>query len=129
MKSNEIEIHVTVERTKRIMTSVSIMLLNCGDEMTTNQNKVTFLTPALSLSKLLEAANLEAKKKPKKKQKKKSTCLQTPSITATPDYLSQVACHFDVVPGVVIEFSVDRLHDGLKGPGAQIDDEGDGPIF
>ena len=106
------------------------MRLNCGDEMTTNQNKVTFLTPALSLSlsKLLEAANLEAKKK-KKKQKKKSTCLQTPSITATPDYLSQVACHFDVVPGVVIEFSVDRLHDGLKGPGAQIDDEGDSPIF
>lgn len=33
------------------------------------------------------------------------------------------------MPGVVIEFSVDWLHDGLEGPGAQIDDEGDGPIF
>lgn len=65
----------------------------------------------------------------KKKRKEKSTCLQTPSITATPDYLSQVACHFDVVPGVVIEFSIDWLDDGFEGPGTQIDDEGDGPIF
>lgn len=33
------------------------------------------------------------------------------------------------MPGVVVELSIDRLHDGLKGPGAQIDDEGDGPVF
>lgn len=112
------------------MRSSSIMFLNRGDGMTTNQNKVTFLTPALS-QKLLEAANLQRKKKQteEKKKKKTSTCLQTPSITATPDYLSQVACHFDVVPGVVIEFSIDWLNDGLKGPGAQIDDERHCPIF
>lgn len=101
------------------MASVSTMFLSCGDGMTTSQYKVTFLTPALS-QRLLEAANLK---------QKKSTCLHTPSITATPDYLSQVACHFDVVPGVVIEFSIDWLHDGLKGPGTQIDDERYGPIF
>lgn len=44
---------------KSLMTSVLIMFQNCGDGMTTNQNKVTVLTLS---QKLLEAANL---KKPK----------------------------------------------------------------
>lgn len=57
--------------------------------------------------KLSEAAYL------KQKQQNK-TVSPTPSIAATPDYLSQVACHFDVVPAVVIEFSIDRLDDGLE---------------
>lgn len=51
------------------------------------------------------------------------------AITTTSDYLSQVARHFDVVPGIVIELSIDWFDDGLKGPRTQIDDEGDGPIF
>lgn len=55
--------------------------------------------------------------------------LRTPSITAGPDYLSQVARHFDVVPGIVVEFAVNRLHNGLEGPGAQVDDEGNCAIF
>lgn len=33
------------------------------------------------------------------------------------------------MPGVVIELSIDRLDNGLKGPGAQIDDERHGPVF
>lgn len=33
------------------------------------------------------------------------------------------------MPGIVIELSIDWFDDGLKGPGTQIDDEGDGPIF
>lgn len=59
----------------------------------------------------------------------KNVCLFPNSITTTSDYLSQVARHFDVVPGIVIELSVDWFDDGLKGPGTQIDDEGDGPVF
>lgn len=85
--------------------------------MTTNQSDVF-----MPSQKLQEAAYLE-------KKKRKKRCLQTWSITVTPDYLSQVACHFDVVPAVVIEFSIDWLDDGLKGPGTQIDDEGNCPIF
>lgn len=73
-----------------------------------------------SSPKLLEAANLQ------QKTKKNSS---PHSITVVYDYLSQVACHFDVVPGVVIEFSVDWLNDGLKSPRAQIDDKGNCPIF
>lgn len=55
--------------------------------------------------------------------------LQTLSITAGPDYLSQVARHFNVVPGIVVEFAVNRLHNGLKGPRAQVDDEGNCAVF
>lgn len=51
------------------------------------------------------------------------------SIATTSDYLSQVACHFDVVPGIIIELSIDWFDDGLECPGTQIDDERDGPIF
>lgn len=78
---------------------------------------------------ILKVSSLSHTKLVSPKAKKKSTCLQTLSITATPDYLSQVACNFDVVPGVVIEFSIDWLDDGLEGPRTQIDDEGDGAIF
>lgn len=44
-------------------------------------------------------------------------------------YLPEVACHFDIVPGVVVEFSIHWLHNGLKGPGAQVNDQGDRAIL
>lgn len=55
--------------------------------------------------------------------------LQTLSITAGLDYLSQVASHFNVVPGIVVEFAVNRLHNSLEGPRAQVDDEGNCTVF
>lgn len=33
------------------------------------------------------------------------------------------------MPGVVIEFSIHWLHDGLKGPGSQVNDQGDRAIL
>lgn len=44
-------------------------------------------------------------------------------------HLSEVAGHFDVVPRVVVKLSVDGFHDGLEGPGPQIDDEGHGTVL
>lgn len=41
-------------------------------------------------------------------------------------YLAQVAGDAHIVPGVVIELAVDRLHEGLEGPGTQVDDQPDG---
>lgn len=41
-------------------------------------------------------------------------------------YLAQVAGHTHVMPGVVIELAIDRLHEGLKCPRTQIDDKPDG---
>ncbi|TNN33915.1 hypothetical protein EYF80_055923 [Liparis tanakae] len=61
--------------------------------------------------------------------KQKVTCTQPRSVTAAPGYLSQVARDFDVVPGVVVELPVDRLHDGLEGPGAQVDDQRHGAVL
>lgn len=37
-------------------------------------------------------------------------------------YLAQVAGDAHIMPGVVIELAVDRLHQSLKGPRAQVDD-------
>lgn len=88
------------------------MALSCGDGMKINQKTVIIFKAALS--KFYKAAN------PKQKQPKKEKGRTNPSPNSVhhcyPDYLSQVACHFDVVPGVVIEFPIDGLHDGLKGP-------------
>lgn len=33
------------------------------------------------------------------------------------------------MPGVVVEFSIHWLHDGLKGPGPQVNDQGDRAIL
>ena len=44
-------------------------------------------------------------------------------------YLPEVACHFDIMPGVVIEFSIHWLHNGLKGPRPQVNDQGDCAIL
>ncbi len=44
-------------------------------------------------------------------------------------YLSEVACDFHIVPGVVVEFAIDRLDNGLEGSGTQVDDQRNGPIF
>ncbi|KAK1339406.1 hypothetical protein QTO34_020089 [Cnephaeus nilssonii] len=44
-------------------------------------------------------------------------------------YLPEVACHFDIMPGVVVEFSIHWLHNGLKGPGPQVNDQGDRTIL
>lgn len=44
-------------------------------------------------------------------------------------YLSEVACHFDIMPGVVVEFSIHWLHNGLEGPGPQVNDQGDRTIL
>ena len=41
-------------------------------------------------------------------------------------YLPQVARDPDVMPGVVVELAVDRLHQRLEGAGAQVDDQPDG---
>lgn len=38
-------------------------------------------------------------------------------------YLSQVAGDLDIVPGVVVELAVYGLHQGLEGPGAEVDDK------
>lgn len=53
--------------------------------------------------------------------------LQAPS--ALSHYLPEVAGHFDVVPGVVVKLSIHRLHNGLKGPRAQVNDQGDRTIL
>jgi len=34
----------------------------------------------------------------------------------------------DVVPGVVVELPVGGFHEGLEGPGAQVDDQPQGPV-
>lgn len=44
-------------------------------------------------------------------------------------YLPEVACHFDIMPGVVVEFSIHWLHNGLKGPRPQVNDQGDCTIL
>ena len=44
-------------------------------------------------------------------------------------YLPQVARDPDVMPGIVIKFAVDGLHQGLEGPGAQVDDQRDGAVL
>lgn len=44
-------------------------------------------------------------------------------------YLPEVAGHFDIVPWIVIELSIDWLHDGFKGSRAQIDNEGHGAVL
>lgn len=33
------------------------------------------------------------------------------------------------MPGVIVEFAVDRLHDGLERPGAEVDDQGHGAVL
>lgn len=38
-------------------------------------------------------------------------------------HLSQVARDSDIVPHVVVELPAGRFHQGLEGPGAQIDDQ------
>ncbi|TNN84977.1 hypothetical protein EYF80_004631 [Liparis tanakae] len=42
---------------------------------------------------------------------------------------STVAGHFDIVPRVVVELSIDWLYDGLKGSRAQIYNEGDSAVL
>lgn len=96
------------------------MFLNWGNGMATNQKRKW-----QSLWKLRLQSSWNQQICSKKNKENSSPH----SFTVVYDYLSQVACHFDVVPGVVIEFSVDWLNDGLKSPGAQIDDEGNCPIF
>ena len=44
-------------------------------------------------------------------------------------YLPKIACHFDIMPGVVVEFHIHWLHNGLKGPGPQVNDQGDRTIL
>ena len=44
-------------------------------------------------------------------------------------YLTEVPCNLDIVPGIVIKFAVDGLHQGLEGPGAQVDDQRDGAVL
>lgn len=41
-------------------------------------------------------------------------------------YLAQVAGDAHIMPGVVVELAVDRLHQGLEGPRAQVDDQPNG---
>lgn len=44
-------------------------------------------------------------------------------------YLAQVAGDAHVMPGVVVELAVDGLHQGLEGPGAEIDDKRYGTVL
>lgn len=44
-------------------------------------------------------------------------------------YLPKITCHFDIMPGVVVEFPIHWLHNGLKGPGPQVNDQGDRTIL
>lgn len=84
----------------------------------------------LFVKSFLEADSWKAKVKTKEWKRKRSPSVTTlPAFTVTRGYLSQVACHFDVVPGVVIEFSIDRLNDSLKGPRTQINNKRYRPVF
>lgn len=38
-------------------------------------------------------------------------------------YLTEVACHSNIMPGIVIELPSRRLHKSLESPRAQVDDE------
>lgn len=40
-------------------------------------------------------------------------------------YLTEIPGNFHIMPGIVIKFSIDGLHQGLKGPRAQVDDQRD----
>lgn len=44
-------------------------------------------------------------------------------------YLPEIACHFDIMPGVVVELPIHGLDNSLKGPGAQVNDQGDRAIL
>lgn len=44
-------------------------------------------------------------------------------------YLTQVAGHTDSMPGIVVELAVGRLHQSLKGAGAQVDDQAHSTAF
>ena len=44
---------------------------------------------------------------------------------ASIDYLAQVAGDSDIMPSVIVELAIDWLHQGLKGPRAQVDDQPD----
>lgn len=57
---------------------------------------------------------------------------QNTTLTAAPldhadnIYLAQVAGDAHIMPGVVVELAIDRLHQGLEGPRAQVDDQPNG---
>lgn len=44
-------------------------------------------------------------------------------------YLTEIPCYFDIMPIIVIKFSIDRLHQGFKCPGPQINDQRNRPVF
>lgn len=44
-------------------------------------------------------------------------------------YLTEIPCYFDIMPIIVIKFSIDRLHQGFKGPGSQINDQRNSAVF
>lgn len=44
-------------------------------------------------------------------------------------YLTQVSGHTDSMPGIVVELAVGRLHQGLEGAGAQVDDQAHSTAF
>ena len=77
-----------------------------------------------STTRLISKRNEKLKPRSSYAKKNKTLHLRRPQ-----GYLSQIARHFDIVPRVVVELPVDGLHDGLEGPGAQVDDEGHGAIL
>ncbi len=50
-------------------------------------------------------------------------------LSTTVPYLPEVASHFDIMPRVVVELSIDWLHNGLEGSRAQVDDKGDSAVL